>query len=369
MNFPFVSIVLPNYNGKEDTLECLESLEHLNYPKEKLEIIVVDNGSQDGSQKKILDFFSSTGVTRQALVYLKADALSTQNFARLRLIQNKKNFGAPAAYNQGIAVASKNYDYIWKLDNDVIVDKNSLFELVEFAENNKKIGMVSGKIYFDHGCHSEERQRRRIPLMSRGIPRSSRYARGPRDDAFGVIWAIGGKINYFLGNLRNVGKNSIDHSMSRFIDDRTKIQKNNLREKYHKIRKDFDFLPGCALLIKKEVIKKIGLFDEEYFIYYDEADLCVRAKNAGYDLVFVPKAIIFHKASKTTREGSFFKNYYLTRNKILFLRKFKKSIFFPILFTLGFEIWHRWLLRSKVTDLPNILKGVVKGIKNGLKNN
>lgn len=313
MAFPFVSVIFPNYNGKKDSLECLESLSRLNYPKEKLEIIVVDNGSSDGSPQAILDFF---------------EKIQNQNWANLLLIENKENLGAPKAYNQGIKAAKLDFDYLWKLDNDVIVDKNSLKKMVEFLEVDKKTGLASGKIYYHEIGNN---------WYSATVTKPT-------------FWAIGGKINYFFGNFRNVAKNQKDVGQ------------------YETPRGNFDFLPGCATLIKKEVIKKTGLFDEKYFVYYDETDFCLRARRAGYDLMYIPSAKIWHKASRTTQEGSYFKNYYLTRNKILFLRKFKKPIIFPILFTIGFEIWHRWLFRSRFSDLPNIIKGVIRGIKDGHKN-
>ncbi|MEW6407229.1 MAG: glycosyltransferase family 2 protein [Patescibacteria group bacterium] len=336
MDFPFVSIIFPNYNGKKDTLECLNSLLKLNYPKEKLEIIVVDNGSNDGSQKAILDFFKKLTALRLSL----------------RLIQNQKNLGAPAAYNQGICAVHKNYEYIWKLDNDVIVDKNSLKKMVEFLEVDKKTGLASGKIYYHEIGNSPQgdyflmKYKMLSPVDFSLWSKSTHSATVTKS----TFWAIGGKINYFFGNFRNVAKNQKDVGQ------------------YETPRSNFDFLPGCATLIKKEVIKKIGLFDEKYFVYYDETDFCVRAKRAGYDLMYIPSAKIWHKASRTTREGSYFKNYYLTRNKFLFFRKFRKSIFIPVIYTLTFAILHRWLFRSKFTDLPNIVKGAMKGIKDGIKN-
>lgn len=331
MNFKKVTIVFPNYNGKMDTLATLESLVKLNYPKNEIEIIIVDNGSTDGSLKSISDYFNR---------------IKGQNFANLELVKNQKNLGAPKAYNQGIEAAKLDFDYLWKLDNDVVVDPNSLFELEKVAEGNRNIGMVSGKIYYYGKRHSEAaksaEESKSITIGSFGRLRLS------QNNNY-VIWAIGGKINYFFGNFRNVAKNQKD------------------RRQYNTVSKNFDFLPGCALLVNKKVIQKIGLLDEKYFVYYDEVDWCVRAKKAGFDLAYQPKAIIWHKASRTTREGSFFKNYYLSRNKIYFLRKFKKSIIFPICFTIFFEIWHRWLFRSRLGDLPNILKGVGKGIIDGFQ--
>jgi len=300
-NWPKVTIVFPNWNGKNDTLECLKSLAKLNYQKNNLEIIIADNGSNDGSQDAI-----------------KQELAKMTGYANLKMIEIGQNIGAPAALNLAIKAAKLDYDFVWKLDNDVIVDQNSLLYLVKEAIKENKIGMVAGTNYY--------------------------Y------DQQTTVWAIGGKVDFTFGLSRNIGKNKQDQDQ---------------------FKKDFsfDYLPGCALLVKKEVIQKIGLLDEKYFVYYDETDWNIRAKQAGFDLVYLPEAKIWHKASRTTQEGSIFKNYYLTRNKLLFIKKFnhkRLNVVLPIAAICFIDLPFRWIFRSKIKDLPNILKGATWGIIDAL---
>ncbi len=104
-HFPFVSVVFPNRNGKDDTLECLNSLRKLEYPKNRLEIIISDNGSTDGSQKAIKELFST---------------MKNERWYNLKLIENKQNLGPCVARNKGIEKANKRYKYIWLMDNDIV---------------------------------------------------------------------------------------------------------------------------------------------------------------------------------------------------------------------------------------------------------
>jgi GT2 family glycosyltransferase len=75
-------------------------------------------------------------------------------------------------------------------------------------------------------------------------------------------------------------------------------------------------------MVKREVFEKIGLFDERYFLYYEESDFCYRAKEAGYKIMYIPKAIVYHKNAQTTGLGSPLQDYYITRNRMLFASKF-----------------------------------------------
>ena len=123
--FPAVLAVIINWNGRDDLIECLCSIKKLNYPKDKLEILVVDNGSIDGSIKAV-----------------------ARSYPDISVILNNKNIGYVKAVNQGIKHGlNTNTDYIWIFNNDVTVKENTLWELIKIGEQDKNIGVIAPVIY------------------------------------------------------------------------------------------------------------------------------------------------------------------------------------------------------------------------------
>jgi GT2 family glycosyltransferase len=266
---PFVSVVMPNWNGKDDTLECLDSLRNLNYPKDRVEIIVVDNGSKDGSPEIIKEKFS---------------AMKQDGYSSLKLIELPKNVGAPAAINRGIENAQPDYDYVFKIDNDVVFDKESLRELVRVSENDENIGIAGGKVYFF------ENKR--------------------------LIQSAGGKMNLWRGWAITTGYKEMDIGQ------------------YEKVQ-EVDWICGAFMLLKKKTVEEIGLFDDIFFVYYDETDFAIRAKRANYKVLYTPYAMIWHKLSVAVQKIRNLNLHYMTRNRIIFQRKHSHNFQF-FFFNLSF---------------------------------
>ncbi|MCK5084504.1 MAG: glycosyltransferase family 2 protein [Candidatus Pacebacteria bacterium] len=253
-----VYIIVLNWNGKEDTLECLESLEKINYSNYK--IVVVDNGSEDDSVSE-----------------------TKKQFPKVKIIENKKNLGFAGGNNVGIKYAiNSGARYVLLINNDTMVEENFLSELVEVGESDEKVGVLGSKIYF----HSEPDR----------------------------IWFAGGKVSWLKNKGTHIGLDQIDNGQ------------------YDKI-KETDYLTGCCLLIKREVIEKIGVLEEDYFLYYEDTDFSLRAKNANYKIVYVPKSKIYHKISRSTKPGSSDYIYYHTRNGLVMARRtgslLSKIILYP----------------------------------------
>lgn len=125
--YPFISIIIPNWNGKIDTLECLKSLSELDYPKEQIEVIVVDNGSSDGSQPAIKE---------------KVQSMINEKWRKLKLIELPENVGIPEAYNIGFRNSGKEVYALLRLDNDVELKKDCLQRLVLRLRSDNRIGIV-----------------------------------------------------------------------------------------------------------------------------------------------------------------------------------------------------------------------------------
>ncbi|MBU1298073.1 MAG: glycosyltransferase family 2 protein [Bacteroidetes bacterium] len=201
-------------------------------------------------------------------------------FPDVELIVNKENLRFAGGNNVGIEYAvSKNADYILLINNDTIVDNNFLSELVRTAESDNEIGMVGPKIYY----YSEPNR----------------------------IWYAGGKIELWKGWLSHIGVRELDNGQ-------------------YNQTKETDFISGCCLLVKSEVIKKVGLLDTAYYIYGEDVDWCVRASRAGYRLMYEPKAIIWHKLSVSTGGHlSWFKNWNKLKSQLRIMARYAK--------------WYNWL--------------------------
>jgi len=249
-----VSIVIVNYNGKEDTLNFLQSLKKTDYPN--YEIIVVDNASTDGSVEAIGEKFPKVGIVR-----------------------NKRNLGYGCGVNSGIKHIKG--EYIVTLNNDMVVyQKSWLSEAVKVAESDKKIGMVTIVwVRYDDPCILQHRFYLKLGTISEKI-----------------LEMFGGA--FFETGAIESGQKVIDY-LPEVLDVR--------------------FGSG---LIKRDVIERVGLFDEKMFLYFEEVDFCYRIRKAGYRTVLATKSRLQHMGGASTKKQShYFSHYHFYRNKIRFVLK------------------------------------------------
>ncbi len=243
---PKVSIVILNWNQKDKTLACLRSLKKISYPC--YEVVLVDNGSTDDSVNAV-----------------------KEEFPEIEIIENKRNLGVAGGRNVGINyVQEKGTDYVLLLDNDTIVDKDFITEMVKVGEEDERVGILTGKIYF----YSEPDK----------------------------IWCAGCSLSLYRRHMRAIGYDEID------------------RGQYDEMR-EVDHVAGCCLMIKKKVIDEIGLLDQNFIEYFTEdTDWCLRAKKKGYKVVYVPRSKIWHHVVRKTSVNE--RYWYLQgRNMMWLMRK------------------------------------------------
>lgn len=242
---PLVSIIIINWNGGEVMQDCLQSLSAIDYPN--IELIIVDNGSKDGSEDIAKEF---------------------KFFKSLRIIKNTKNLGFAPANNQ--AFTESKGKYILLLNNDTKVEKNFLSLLVHKMEEESSFGVIQPKIFM-------------IDKV------------GYLDNAGSFMTQIG-----FLSHWGFMEKDSKEFSSE----------------------KEVFSAKGACMLIKREVIEKVGLFDKEFFSYFEESDFCWRVWLAGYKVVFYPESKIYHKVGFTIRRLDVFNiNFHYYKNRICSLIK------------------------------------------------
>jgi len=214
-----LSVIIPNYNGIDHLKKCLKSLKEQDM---KLRVVVVDNGSVDGSVE-----------------YIK------NNYPEHDLIINHENLGFSTAVNQGIK--SVNSDFIFLLNNDVILEKNCIKNLLSCIEADDKIFAVGSKM-----------------LQSTGME---------------LIDDVGDEYT-LLGFTKKVGNGKSS-------------------DLYTDKREIFSACAGAAIY-RRAIFNEIGYFDESFFAYMEDVDISYRARIHGYKCIYCPEAVIYHVGSATS---------------------------------------------------------------------
>lgn len=238
-----IAVVIPNWNGKEFLGDCLRSLE---LQSKKALIIVVDNGSTDGSADYV----------RKA-------------FPGVELLAFDNNAGFAGGVNRGIRYAlKKGCEYIALFNNDAVAEKDWLKKLVQEMEQDKKTGIATGKLMRSDRKH----------LDSTGEQYSTSGMPFPR------------------------GRNEIDEGQ------------------YDKSENVFA-ATGGASLYRARMLNEIGLFDEDFFAYYEDVDISFRAQLAGWQVLYTPLAIAYHHIGGTSSKLGSFTRYHSIKNFILLYNK------------------------------------------------
>jgi GT2 family glycosyltransferase len=258
---PHISVILVNYNSQEDTSECVRSLLDIDTTGFELSVLIVDNGSTQPYELP-------------RIPHARKD--------QFLVIRNDANLGFTGGNNQGIyhAIERFNSEFVLLLNNDTIVDRGFLREMLVFMRGHEEVGICSPKIYFAKGDQYHDKYE--------------------KIDDGNIIWYAGGAIDWDHLHAFHRGVDEIDRGQ---FDDLTTS----------------DFATGCCMLINREVLEKIGLFDKHYFLYLEDVDLCMRAVSQQYEIGFVPSAKIWHKNARSSGgSGSITQDYYVTRNQLYF---------------------------------------------------
>ncbi|MDO8638016.1 MAG: glycosyltransferase family 2 protein [Candidatus Daviesbacteria bacterium] len=287
-----VALITVNYNGLKDTLDLLASLQKLEIEGLDVKTIVVDNGSSDNSVPEILE-----------------------KFPKIDLVQTGGNKGFTGGFNKGLEYGKAwGADYFLLINNDTeIGSPNLLKDLIKTLEKNSSAGLVAPKIYF-----------------AKGYEYQKNYS---EKDLGKVIWYGGGSFDWDNVMSKHLGIDEVDSG--------------NFDEE-----KETGFISGCCFLVKKEVIEKVGNFDEKLFAYFEDNDFLERVKLVGFKLFYNGQVFIYHKVSQTAGVGSEFADYFATRNRLIFGFKYAKARTKFALFrqSLGFLITGRPMQKRGVWD-------------------
>lgn len=251
-----VAIIIVNYNGWKDTLECLISISKSEY--KDYEVIIVDNGSTNNSFTEFIKW----GKQQNNFDYIENDlicfscSIDEKRRNTYIFLKNNINNGFAAGNNFGINYLisnNRNYVYYWFLNNDTIIRPDTIgnfisrFDLIK--ESNERIGILGGKLFY-YGSES-------------------------------TIQAIGGTFNKVLSKQKHIGAGEVDNGQ------------------YDDVNLKMDYIIGASMFVRSEFISEVGLMSEEYFLFYEELDWAFRGKNLGWQVGYEPSAVVYHKEGAT----------------------------------------------------------------------
>ena len=354
---PFCSIIVLNYYGEKVIRDTIESLLSLNYPKERYEIIIVDNGSKDDSRKILLELKEKNN--------------------QIKLIFSDKNLGFSKGNNLGISAARG--EYVALINNDCFAEKDWLIAMVKTAQKDKQIFAVNSKILIypsylkfrvkilDLGASLTKISLTESNLLylDSGIPVNIMFdLRGEeaffelpfdikKDSQIKLVLEFNYKTRHklFFEDLNIPYQvNSPNFKYEYAIDVKNKTIQSHKYDKiqnagiivffegsgrdigavvcnskqvyeedinqYNQEREIYAATAG-AVLYSKEILDKIGYLDEDYFFYYEDVDICERARFYGYKCFYSPRAVVRHLHSFSSKEWSSFFTYHAERGRLM----------------------------------------------------
>lgn len=279
-----VTISIVNFDTKDIISECLASI--FEHTKDiDFEVIVVDNGSTDGS----IEFIKS-------------------HFPKVKLICNNKNEGFGAAHNKSFHISNAKYFVV--LNSDVIIKTNVFRELKDFMEENPDIALVVPKVVYPTGDTQD----------------IFRFYPGIKETILGALYTFNvvDKERFFKYSTKNCNY------------DEFKILKN-------------EYAMGCCYFLRRSSITEPYLFDEKFsLVYSEDADLCFRLKKQNFKIAYYPKVSVIHYSGYTVKskkkyDYSLYKKIRISfwKNKFYFVRKhhgFLKEAMLRIITAMAFFV-------------------------------
>uniref|UniRef100_A0A7C3MKN7 Glycosyltransferase family 2 protein n=1 Tax=Dictyoglomus thermophilum TaxID=14 RepID=A0A7C3MKN7_DICTH len=316
----YVNVVY--YSGIDDTLKFIESFLYISYPN--FQLIIVNNNPQSNLENPIKDWLKSKNI-RLIEEYVVNDEIKEFRLDSflypLVYIKVEKNLGYANGVNRGIkyALEKRDFSYIWILNNDIIVDNDSLRYLVECAEkyknSGKKIGIIGSKLLYYYNPN--------------------------------ILQGIGGKYNKFFALTKHIGG---------FEEDKGQYDRDGIK---------IDYVIGASMFVTKEFLEDVGLMDEQYFLYFEDLDWSERAKRKGYEIIYCWKSKVYHKEggsigsdSKGLKKSKL-SDFYGIRNRILFTKKFY-PLYLPLVYLSFIGIILNRIRRRQIDRLKLIIRAILE---------
>jgi GT2 family glycosyltransferase len=335
-----IYIIVLNWHGWRDTIECLESVLRLSYPN--FRVLVCDNASSDGSLEHIRSWARGelaaepknpelASITMPPVLkpipfveIFSSGMDAADRHAPLVLIQTGANLGFAGGNNVGLryAMSQGDCDFAWLLNNDTIVRPDALQLLVKRMQERPEAGICGSTLLYYHDPSK--------------------------------VQAWGGSVyNKWVARGGHIGK----------LANAARIPEPQ------EIESQMAYVIGASMLVRKSFLEQIGLMDEEYFLYFEELDWAVRAKG-HFQLAYCSRSVVYHKEGKSigshrvTAQQSVLAEFYATRNRILFTRKYYPGALLTVLAAVAASAIHR-LMSRRWGNFGAVVRGIYHGMMPG----
>lgn len=295
INYSSVYVVILNWNSAQDTIHCIKSVLNLNKIKD-VTIVVCDNDSKKESYEEIKNFvLDQTNISNLIISENEIPNYKNSNY-KIVLIKNEKNYGYAGGNNRGVkyALNQETMQYVWILNNDTEVAPDSLDYLIDKFELNKKYGVVGSKL-----VEFENRTK---------------------------VQGVGGVINPKFCTTKEIGNElAIDENIDEL-----------------NYEKKVDYIIGASMMFNRLCLQQVGLMCEDYFLYYEEIDICNRIRQENLEVGIASKSIVYHKQGASTGKGkSDIADYYSVRNRLLISKRFYGEYYYMTKASIIFILFNR----------------------------
>jgi GT2 family glycosyltransferase len=236
-------------------------------------VVIVNHNLKDSLRETLL---SLRKINYPDLKIVVSDNASSDGAQEVHLLAHAEEQGYARAASLGMAWLVDKTKYIFSTTNDVIFDPEMINVLVDHAEKDPKAGVLGTRIYFF--------------------------------DRPDMLWHAGGVVNPLHGHTRHIGWERKDHP------------------RYGKVR-ECAFVTGCGYLLRSEVLKKVGFFREDFVFYSEDAELCYRFRGAGYKVLYIPEAKMWHKTGTTLAKNRPVQLRYSTRNQLYLMQTHRVGVY------------------------------------------
>jgi len=311
-----IYVITINYNNSTETIDCLNSLKAV---ETEFKIIVIDNKSSIEDYSFLERYIEKEEKT--AFLKNDSDSFVFDDQTHLLLIREHCNLGFAGGNNHGIQIARSQVDFegALLLNNDTLVHPHFLDEIIQFRKTCDVADLIGGRIFYE--------------------------------DPGDVIWYDGGLFNRHITKVSHINENKRLSQISTTS-----------------VPHETEFITGCLLFISKKCLDKTGLLDDSLFMYCEDLEYCIRAKEKGFTLYHVPTSIIWHKVSSSTGGVlSEFSAYWLIRNRFKvahlhanYMDRILTLLFFVITRIHRFSKWF-------ILGYTGTIKAQIRGMMDGLK--